>query len=231
MSAVEAIEPLDRLPPERKVAATPQRQRPRLRLLAAPSGHGDAQPVARLPFALMLLAVLALGMGLLVIVNTQIQTRASELAALEHQASQLTNQKAQLQTEVNQKRSASSLQVQAHRLGMRPNPKPAFIVLASGQILGTPTKVNGNELPHQVYLGWEQTQQAQEDSRAAVAREKAEEARKAEDARKAREAKLREQQKQQLEKQKAEQKKAAEKKPADPTTSADPKKKPNPGGN
>jgi len=145
-----------------------------LRLLAPRDDTAaGSQKISRLPFVLGLVAIIALGMGGLVVVNTQIQSRAQDLAALEQSASSMKHREAQLQAEVNQMRSASELQVRAHKLGLRPNPHPAFIILPGGQIVGTPTKVSGKELPDQVYLTWQQVQQRQEESRAKVAQERA----------------------------------------------------------
>ena len=152
-----------------RVVARPQRDRPRLRLLAPHRGR-----LARFPFVLGLLTILAIGMGMLVVVNTQIQTQAAQLSTLQRREQSLAHQQAQRQAEVDQQRSASTLQVRAYDLGMRPNPRPAFIVLPEGKILGTPTKVTGKELPDQRYLTWQQAQQKQEASRAAVARQRAE---------------------------------------------------------
>ena len=165
MSAVEAFDPIGDQPP----SGRPDTRRDGLRLLAARPAR-----MSRFPFILTLLAIVALGMGGLVVVNTQIQTQSTQLAELQREAVTLQNQKAQLEADVNQRRSASNLQVEAQKMGMRPNPNPAFILLPDGKIVGTPTKVTGKEMPDQVYLTWQQAQKRQEDARAAVAREKAE---------------------------------------------------------
>ena len=175
MSAIEALLPTSRTAD--RVAARPQREnKPGLRLL--PSRRTR---MSRFPFILSLVAMLAAGMGGLVVVNTQIQLQATELASLQQEATNLEYQQAQAQAEVNKLRSASSLEVQAYKLGLRPNPRPAFVVLPDGKILGTPTKVTGKELPAQVYLTWEQAVKQQEQARAAVAQEKAAQAKKAAD--------------------------------------------------
>ncbi|MGD8215093.1 hypothetical protein [Aestuariimicrobium sp. Y1814] len=162
MSAVQILDPVDDSP-----RGTPKTRR---RLKAVP----EKQPsrVSRFPFILGLVALVALGMGGLVVVNTQIQTQAKELAALERQATNLGHQQAALEAEVNKLNSAASLEQEAYKLGMRPNPNPAFIVLPEGKILGTPTVVTGDELPHQVYLTWEQVVKQQEDARLQVVKDK-----------------------------------------------------------
>ncbi|MGA4507114.1 hypothetical protein ACQB6R_05285 [Propionibacteriaceae bacterium G1746] len=162
MSAVQALEPLAR------IATRADRARRRLSLIeAAP------RKVSRFPFLLALVALLAVGMGGLVVVNTQIQTQATELAGLQREAANLSHKQAQTQAEVDNLRSPASLQAKAYELGMRPNPQPAFIVLPEGKILGTPTKVTGKELPDQVYLTWQQQVQQQEAARLAVVKAKA----------------------------------------------------------
>ena len=162
MSAVHVLDPVEELPKPK--AAT------RRKLRVVP----EATParVSRFPFVLGLVALIALAMGGLVVVNTQIQTQAVELAALEREATNLGHQQAALEADVNQARSAANLEQQAHRLGMRPNPNPAFIVLPEGKILGTPTPVVGNELGDQVYLTWEQVVKIQEDARLQVVTDK-----------------------------------------------------------
>ena len=162
MSAVHVLDPVEELP---KPKAAPRRK---LRVVP------EATParVSRFPFVLGLVALIALAMGGLVVVNTQIQTQAVELAALEREATNLGHQQAALEADVNQARSAANLEQQAHKLGMRPNPNPAFIVLPEGKILGTPTPVVGNELGDQVYLTWEQVVKIQEDARLQVVTDK-----------------------------------------------------------
>lgn len=155
--------------------------------------------LARFPFILSLVALVALGMGGLVVVNTQIQTQASELSDLQQEATSLGYKQAQMEAEVNKLRSAASLEQQAHELGMRPNPNPAFIVLPEGRILGTPTPVTGKELSGQTYVSWDEVIRQQENARLQVVRDQqakaeaqrraAEEKRKADEAKKAADAK------------------------------------------
>lgn len=145
----------------------------------------------RVPFILVLGVLIVAGMAGLVVLNTVIQSQAAEVAKLRNESAALGYQQAALTAEVQQLRSAGSLQQKAYALGMRPNPAPAFILLPSGKIVGKPTVVTGKELPDQQYLTWQQQQQAQQNARAEVARQKAAEAkRRAEEAkRKAEEAK------------------------------------------
>lgn len=162
MSAVHVLVPVEEHP---KGKSAPKRN-----LKAVP----EATParVRRFPFVLGLVALIAVAMGGLVVVNTQIQTQAAELATLERRAATLGYQQAALEADVNQARSAGHLEQQAHNLGMRPNPNPAFIVLPEGKILGTPTVVTGNEMDDQVYLTWEQVVKMQEDARLQIVKDK-----------------------------------------------------------
>lgn len=162
MSAVHVLDPVDEAPRTKGPARRKLRPLPEV----AP------RQVARFPFILGVVALVALGMGGLVIMNTQIQTQASDLASLERKATNLSHQQAGLEAEVNILGSAANLEQEAHRLGLRPNPNPAFIVLPEGKILGTPTEVTGDELPHQVYLTWEQVVKQQEDARLQVVKDK-----------------------------------------------------------
>ena len=160
MSAIQVLEPVRELAPRASVKG---------RLSAVPKAAPAR--VSRFPFILGLVILVALGMGGLVVVNTQIQTQATELAALQQQATNLGHKQAQVEAEVNQLGSAANLQAEAHRLGLRPNPNPAFIVLPDGKILGTPTEVTGQELGDQVYLTWDQVVRQQEQARLQVVRD------------------------------------------------------------
>lgn len=103
--------------------------------------------LAKVPFMLFLATILGLGMVGLLVLNTTIQDQSRTLRTLQRQASALGYREAALQSEVAQLRGVENLAQQATRLGMRPNPFPAFIELPSGKIIGTPRVVAGDEMP------------------------------------------------------------------------------------
>lgn len=148
------------LPLERTTARTAA---PASRLRALPRPRAR---VGRLPFLIVLLSTLGLGLVGVLVLNTTIQGRASELRTLQRQADSLSHEQAALTTEVQLLRSTTTLEQRALALGMRPNPHPAFITLPDGRILGTPTAVTGAELPNQRYRTPEEVAAAQVKARA-----------------------------------------------------------------
>lgn len=106
-----------------------------------------------LPFFVLVAGVLAIGMVGVLLLNITIQSQAGELRALQRHAEELDYRRAVLQGEVEQLRSSSNIAARASALGMRPNPHPAFILLPSGEIVGTPTAVSGQELSPLVAAG------------------------------------------------------------------------------
>lgn len=122
--------------PEPRPVRTP------LRALAS-----QRQPIARLPFVLIVALLLGGGMVGVLLLSTTIQTQSSELSKLQAQEVDLRYQEAALTAQAQDLRSSSRLAQSAWQLGMRPNPNPAFIQMPDGRVLGQPTPVSGNELP------------------------------------------------------------------------------------
>jgi hypothetical protein len=103
--------------------------------------------LARLPFVLVLIAFFGLGMAGLLMLNTTLQNQAFQLRTLNRQATALAYDQAALQVQIDQLSAPAELARQASALGMRPNPRPAFLVLPSGKVAGKPKKVSGGEVP------------------------------------------------------------------------------------
>ncbi len=126
------------------VESPTQAQGDRLRSLPA------APPrLARLPFLIVLAVIVAMGMAGVLVLSVNLQQRADMLSSLRAQDSDLGYQEASLQARVDEASSVTSLSQQAYRLGMRPDPAPAFINLDTGAITGTPSVVTGGEMPAQ----------------------------------------------------------------------------------
>lgn len=121
--------------------ATPQ-TRPTL-LRAVPNRPSQ---IARLPFVLIIAVLLGGGMTGVLLLSTTIQTQSSELTALQTREAELRYEQAALVAQVQDLRSSQKLAERAWDLGMRPNPNPAFIQMPSGQVVGDPSPVTGNEL-------------------------------------------------------------------------------------
>lgn len=102
--------------------------------------------IARLPFVLIIAILLGGGMTGVLLLSTTIQTQSSELIALQTREAELRYLESALVAQVQDLRSSQKLAERAWELGLRPNPNPAFIQMPSGQVVGIPTTVNGDEL-------------------------------------------------------------------------------------
>ncbi|HEY3870991.1 MAG TPA: hypothetical protein VGM10_21710 [Actinocrinis sp.] len=117
--------------------------RPRARGRAGGRGFalvdGFAGRRSIIPFAVLVLAVLGLGLILLLMVNTALDKGAFTLQSAQQRGTQLTDEEQQLQLELSATTAPSALASQAAALGMVPNPQPAFLNPADGSVLGSPT--------------------------------------------------------------------------------------------
>lgn len=102
--------------------------------------------MARVPFITVLIAIFGVGMVGLLMVNTSLQNQAFESRALTRQAAQMVYQEAELQSQLNSMRTPEQIAVKASALGMRANPRPAFLVVPSGKVLGAKHRVDGTEM-------------------------------------------------------------------------------------
>jgi hypothetical protein len=92
-----------------------------------------------IPFAILVLAVLGLGLVLLLMINTALDQGAFTLQSAQQRGTELTDEEQQLQLELSGTTAPSALASQAAALGMVPNPQPAFLDPADGSVLGSPT--------------------------------------------------------------------------------------------
>ena len=122
------------------LVAPPARARPRLRPVADPSPR-----LARFPFLLVLIGIFGIGMVGLLMLNTTLQNQAFEARALNRQATELAYVQADLERRLEEHAAPGELALAASKLGMRPNPHPAFLVLPEGRVVGEPKPVNGSE--------------------------------------------------------------------------------------
>jgi hypothetical protein len=150
------------------LVAPPARTRPRLRPVADPTPR-----LARFPFLLVMIGIFGLGMVGLLMLNTTLQNQAFEARALNRQATELAYVQADLEQRLDAYAAPNELAFAASKLGMRPNPHPAFLVLPDGRVVGEPKPVNGNEQKVLVVKTPEQIA-AEKASRAAKAKAAAE---------------------------------------------------------
>lgn len=104
-----------------------------------------ARRMARFPFLLVLIGIFGLGMAGLLMLNTTLQNQAFQARALHRQATELAYVQADLERQLDASGAPAELALRASKLGMRPNPHPAFLVLPEGRVVGEPKPVTGRE--------------------------------------------------------------------------------------
>ena len=92
----------------------------------------------RLPFALLVIFLVAAGLVGLLLVNTSLQSGAFEAGRLQQSNQLLSEQQGDLERQVQQLASPSEVTRRASALGMVPNPNPGFLRLSDGKVLGDP---------------------------------------------------------------------------------------------
>ncbi|UPK73358.1 hypothetical protein MU582_13020 [Nocardioidaceae bacterium SCSIO 66511] len=102
----------------------------------------------RAPFVVLVVALLAVGLVGLLLINTSMQRRAFELTAMQEKAADLQTREQALTLEVQGLSSPDRIASEAARLGMVPNASPAFLRLPSGEVSGHPSPaLPGTNLP------------------------------------------------------------------------------------
>ncbi|QIK72961.1 hypothetical protein G7070_12655 [Propioniciclava coleopterorum] len=105
------------------------------------------QRMSALMFGVVMVAVLVAGLVGALVLSTALQTREFELRDAQRTAGELGYQVSDLESQVNRAKAPQQLGRRATELGMVPNPHAVFIDLGTGEIKGTPTAANGNEIP------------------------------------------------------------------------------------
>ena len=105
------------------------------------------QRMGRLGFVILIVVMLAAGLAGLLVLNTTIQAQSMRIAQETRDLNVLQHQQAVLVAEVDHLHGPQTLQEQAEKLGMRPNPYGSYIDLRTGKVIGTQTKVDGKEVP------------------------------------------------------------------------------------
>ena len=122
-------------PPERPAA--PNRRPGRVGPVAVIEGFAGRRSV--IPFAILVLGLLSVGLVILLLLNTALDRGAFELNAAQKRQSQLTDQQQQLQLNLAALSAPGALASQASALGLVPNPRPVFLDPNTGAVLGVPT--------------------------------------------------------------------------------------------
>lgn len=113
-------------------AARPQPKRG-LRLVAP-----VANRARRMPFVVVLLAIIGSGLVGLILISTAMQAQTFELAELTAEARQLETTQEALQREVSELESPENLGPLAVAYGMVPNQTPVYLQLSDGTVKGSP---------------------------------------------------------------------------------------------
>ncbi len=116
---------------------------PRPRLTVVPKVVAKAP---RVPFVVLVVAVLGAGLVGLLLLNTSLERGAYQVTALRDQAAQVTLRQQGLQMQVAALQDPQVLARKAIALGMVQDPSPAFLSLRTGQLIGHPVAgVAGNQ--------------------------------------------------------------------------------------
>jgi hypothetical protein len=100
---------------------------------------GFAGRRSAIPFALLVLAVLAIGLVGLLMLNTAMDNNSVRIAQAQQQQAALTDREQQLSQQLAGLSAPASLASEAAALGLVPNPQPAFLNPTTGAVLGTPS--------------------------------------------------------------------------------------------
>ncbi len=116
-------------------ALRPVASLPRPRLTIVPK---SAARSARVPFVLLVVTLLAVGLVGLLLLNTALQQGAYTATGLRDQSQALGIRQQNLQMQVAALRQPQRVAQEGLRLGMVQNDSPAFLSLSNGRIIGTP---------------------------------------------------------------------------------------------
>lgn len=122
-------------------------ERERLRTVPGTASRQDPPRLAPMPFLVVLMGLLGLGLAGLLMLNTTLQGQAFESRQLQRQESELAYRQAELETSLDKAAAPQELAERASALGLRPNPYPIILRLPEGKIEGDPKRVDGDELP------------------------------------------------------------------------------------
>ena len=95
-------------------------------------------PAARTPFVLLMVALLATGLLVLLLLNATVNQGSFELSDLERRAGELRDQRQHLQAEIDDRSAPEALERRARQLGLVPGGAPAFLA-PDGTVRGVPS--------------------------------------------------------------------------------------------
>lgn len=113
----------------------------RARLTVVPTGRTQAP---RTPFAVLVLALLIVGVVGLLAFNTQMQTASFRATDMQNRADDLSAQEQKLDMELDALRDPQRLARTAKKMGMVAPTSPAFLRLSDGKVIGDPQPAGGD---------------------------------------------------------------------------------------
>jgi len=124
------------LDPDRESSAPEPAPRTRSRLSVAPVAAPAPAP-RRLPFVLTVVALLATGLGGLLVLNTVMAQDSFRASRLADQSAQLQAERQSLSEQVDRLQSPESLAARAAKLGLTPQTDPPILDLGTGKVTAT----------------------------------------------------------------------------------------------
>ncbi|CAB4894502.1 MAG: hypothetical protein F2923_05700 [Actinobacteria bacterium] len=117
--------------------------RPNLKLVSS------LRPVkaSRGTFSIVVGVLLVIGLGTMLIINTQLAQGSFAMSSLKSQLNTLSEQEAVLSEQVSNAAAPESLANKAHDLGMVASQNPVFLSVPDGTVLGRPRAAVGDGVP------------------------------------------------------------------------------------
>ncbi|MEU3915548.1 hypothetical protein [Streptomyces sp. NPDC029721] len=103
----------------------------------APAGPGGARQAAKMPFVLLVVALLAGGLISLLLLNSALNQGSFQLSRLKKETTALTDEQQALQRDVDGYSAPDALQRRARELGLVPGGSPVFLG-PDGRTAGAP---------------------------------------------------------------------------------------------
>jgi Tfp pilus assembly protein PilX len=100
---------------------------------------GFAGRRSAIPFALLVLAVLGVGLVVLLMLNTAMDENSIKIQQAQQKQAGLTDREQQLSQQLAGLSAPANLASEAAALGLVPNPQPAFINPTTDAVLGSPS--------------------------------------------------------------------------------------------
>ncbi|MFJ6717244.1 hypothetical protein [Streptomyces sp. NPDC091259] len=111
-----------------------------------PSGQGTSGQAARMPFVLLVVALLGGGLISLLLLNSALNQGSFQLSKLKKETTVLRDEQQELQRDVDGYSAPDALQRRAHELGLVPGGSPVFIG-PDGKVAGTPAAAEAPPAP------------------------------------------------------------------------------------